>query len=922
MTSKARSFDLNQLIREAFSASDIEELQRIIARRLQDSLQADGAHLALWNEEESQLMPAVTVGRLNEQVLERCLYTRDDGPASRALREGKFVALSDIGCGDVEDPTPCNAAVILPLIARARPMGVVFISFENDNVPLDDDARTVTLAAEHAAFVLATSLAFERERRRTRELETVRRVNLSLTSKLNLQEVLERILEHALELVTADDAHIFLYDGKALTFGSARWAGDVPGVPFSELRQGGLTYTVARRGERIVIPDVDQHPIYDDWKWGGAIVGLPLKIGERVVGVMNVALTKPHHFDPDELRALELIADQAAVAIENARLFEESETGRARVELLYKLAQDLASTLNPQEILRSALARLCNDLGCLSSEAFRYDPGSDTLRVRASYRKDAAPQEELSVKLDIELGEGWIGRAASERKAQVMEDVEHEPLWSRLAGALPDVRSAVCAPVTSGEELWGVIAVFHADPSGLRKDHVGLLEAVAHQLGLALSNAMRYQQIERRLAELNALRQVAQVVNRRLEMRPLLEEVVRQLGDVLGYPVVEIYLVDEEELLLGAALGGPMDEDSRHPLSAGIIGRAVRNNHVEYVPDVDKDGDYVQAWSKTQSEIAVPLCKEDVVIGVLNVESPVRGGLTEDDVRLLTHLADHISIAVENAALYERLQQHADHLEATVKERTAALAEALEQAQEADKLKTQFVSDVSHELRTPLSNILLYLELLASGKKDKFEAYLETLSRETDRLIGLIEDLLAISRLDTGDASPEFRLVDLNRMARSLVEDRKRLFSERELKVDMALQEKLPQVRGDENMLVQVVANLMTNAMHYTPSGGWVTLSTGTRRADGKSWVTLTVADTGLGIPKEEQGRLFERFFRGSASRQTTTPGTGLGLAICKEIMDRHAGKITVDSQEGQGSAFTIWLPSHEDVKSDPDRKT
>jgi signal transduction histidine kinase len=725
-----------------------------------------------------------------------------------------------------------------------------------------------------------------------------------------LQEVLEDILTHALDLVAADDAHIFLFDGEVLSFGSARWLGGEATEPFSTPRENGITYTVARQGERLVIPSVNEHPLYVEWPWGGAIVGLPLKIGQRVVGVMNVAFDQPHEFDEDELRALELIGDQAAIAIENARLYEQSEAERNRVELLYNLAQDLASTLDPQEILRSALFRLSTDLGGLSSEAFILVPGSKRLRVRASYRQDGVTVDQLNAQLDLKLGKGFIGRSASERKVAVLEDVQRERDWRAMKKVFPEVRSAICAPVQSGTDLWGVITVFHGQTAGLRQDHAELLEAIAHQLSLALSNAVRYQQAERRLAELNAMQQVAQVVNRRLEMQPLLEEVVRQLGEVLGYPVVEIYLVDEDELVLGAALGGLMDESSRHPLSAGVVGRAVRTSQVEYVPDVAQDPDYVAAWPKTQSEIAVPLRVEEVIIGVLNVESPVRRGLTEDDVRLLTLLADHIAIAVENAALYERLQQHAEHLEKTIQERTAALEEALVQAQEADMLKTQFVSDVSHELRTPLSNILLYLELLSSGKREKFETYLETLSRETDRLIGLIEDLLAISRLDTGTVSPELKLVDLNHLARSLVEDRKRLFKERDLQVDMALQEKLPPVMGDESMLVQVVANLLTNAMHYTPSGGWVTLSTGAHNVDGKCWETLTVADTGLGIPKDEQKRIFERFFRGSASRLTTTPGTGLGLAICKEIMDRHQGKITLESQEGQGSAFTIWLPA------------
>lgn len=903
-------FDLDPYLREIFNMTSLEELAPSIARWLGEFLHADGAYLALYDEGRKRFVPAASVGHLNERVLDWGFNAHSASPAAAALRAGTLKSLKDIDAQLDYDPSPTNAAIFLPLLARKQPLGVLLLSFKQRQLIQPEALEVAQALAKQASFALAAMIAIERDHKRMRELESVRRASLSLTSRLDLQDVLEGILIHALDLVAADDAHIFLFDGQVLSFGSARWQGREGTEPFSSPREHGITYTVARQGERLVIPSVNEHPLYEDWPWGGAIVALPLKIGERVVGVMNVAFDEPHDFDEDELRALELIGDQAAVAIENARLYEQSEGERKRVELLYDLAQDLASTLDPEEILRLALTRLCEDLGGMSSEAFVLDPQSNKLSIRTSYRRDGQTVGQPGKQLDLELGHGFIGGAGSKRKTSVLEDVREETGWRPLEEVYPEVRSAICAPVISGGDLWGVITVFHGRVGGLRQDHVELLEAVAHQLSLALSNAKRYQQVERRLAELNAMRQVAQVVNRRLEMQPLLEEVVRQLGDVLGYPVVEIYLVEEEELILGAALGGLMDEASRHPLSAGIIGRSVRTSQVEYVPDVRQDSDYVAAWPKTKSEIAVPLRVEEVVIGVLNVESPVLHGLTEDDVRLLTLLADHIAIAVENAALYLRLQQHAEHLEKTIQERTAALAEALEQAQEADKIKTQFVSDVSHELRTPLSNILLYLELLSSGNKEKFETYLATLSRETDRLIGLIEDLLAISRLDTGTVSPELKPLHLNRLARSLVEDRKRLFKQQDLQVDMALQERLPPVAADESMLVQVVANLLTNAMHYTPAGGWVTVSTGAHKVDGVCWETLTVADTGLGIPKEEQKRIFERFFRGAASRRTTTPGTGLGLAICKEIIDRHEGRITLESQEGQGSAFTIWLPT------------
>jgi len=298
------------------------------------------------------------------------------------------------------------------------------------------------------------------------------------------------------------------------------------------------------------------------------------------------------------------------------------------------------------------------------------------------------------------------------------------------------------------------------------------------------------------------------------------------------------------------------------------------------------------------------------VIGVLNIESPDLRAFTEEDVRLLSLLADQLSIAVENAALYERLRQHAASLEETVYARTAELAEALEQARAAEQLKSQFVSDVSHELRTPLSNIRLYLDLMRRGKVERYENYLRTLNRETDRLVVLIEDLLAISRIDAGSVVPYPVPLDLNVLARGLVEDRRRLFADRGLDLEVALDSRLPKVSADERMISQVVANLMTNALNYTPAGGRIRLRTQVDRDEGdQSWVVLSIADDGLGIDQDEQEHIFERFFRGKASRKMGTPGTGLGLSICKEVIERHGGRITLQSAPQHGSTFYVWLP-------------
>jgi GAF domain-containing protein len=909
---------INDFARAAMSKTNLDEMVKFIEEYMGDLINADGCFVSLWDEQLQTPIPSGSFGSLQEDYLRVSALPGETTLTQSALEFGKPLLISDISNSPYLTPRmaeilPLSSVLAMPLIVMDQWLGAALIYFEKPHEFNHEEIAICEQVVGLVALALAKMRALEGERMRSRELEALRQASLSVTSRLELQPVLKAILTHTLKLVSADDAHIFLYDGDRLTFGAVKWAGDIERAPFSEPREDGITYSVARNGKRIIISDVDKHPFFQDWQWGGAIIGLPLKIGERVVGVMNVAFGIPHEFMEAELRALELLADQASIAIENARLFERSEAERRNVQLLYNVAQAVDSTLDPEEILRRAISLATKTLGGIYGVAFLSELGSDRLRVRASAREDGIPVQELDARIDMRLDKGLIGWVATNAEAALVSDVTTDERWLTIPGVDEDVRSAICTPILEGEKAVGVMGVFHRMKDALQQEHLDLLVAVSHQVGLALSNASRYQQIERRVTELSVLSQVAQVVNRRLEMQPLLEEIVHQVGEVLGYPVVEIYLVEEQDLVLGASLG-LNDEAVRLPLTQGVIGRVVQTNRPAYVPDVSQDPDYQPAWPKCRSEIAIPLSKENVAIGVLNVESPILNGLTEEDARLLSLLARNISIAIENAALYERLRQHAEELEYTVAKRTTELADALEQAREADRLKTLFVSDVSHELRTPLSNILLYLELISRGDPDRFETYLETLTRETNRLIALIEDLLAVSSMDAGTITPVPSLIDLNLLTQGLVEDRRKLFAEKELWVDCEMYEDLPVVRADERMLSQVVANLMTNALHYTPAGGRIIIYTALQDNWDKQWVTLTVEDTGLGISIEEQGLLFKRFFRGAASRQMGTPGTGLGLAICKEIIESHGGKITMKSQVGQGSAFTIWLPLDETV--------
>lgn len=907
--------ELNALTQVILRASDLPGLLEEVTLQLAGSTGASGGYACVWDQSESVPRLMFESGDPPDLFDQWELAPAGPGFSRRALSQGEPVVITrgDDGFHPIRSEGTdrrVEAALIIPLQVEDLWLGSIVLAMETTrSIP---EARKLYFEQVSGQLSLAVSKvqALEGERRRSNELEGLRRASLGLTSNLDLETVLDSILESTLDLVEADDAHIFLFDEEELIFGAARWANDEDAEPYPNPRQNGLTYSVARSGEPIVIPRVDEHPIYAEWQWGGAIAGLPLKIGERVVGVMNIALMHEHEFDEAELRGLRLLADQAAVMIQNARLFERVVRERRNVELVYEVAQELAISFDQDEILTRALASTVEHLSAHSGEIFLLDEDGDHLRLKASSRRDGLKLLEEDEPFNLQVGRGLIGWIAEHRESVLVEDVESDDRWMTFEGIDEDVRTALGTPLISGGTLLGVMGVFQTSAGAFRLDHLHLLDAIARQVSLALSNAQRYEALERRIAEMSVVREVIQVVNQRLEMESLLEEVVHQVGEVVGYPVVEVYLVEGAHLKLGAAHGGPMDMDTRYLITDGVLGRVARSGEPAFLPDVRDDPDYIEGWADTCSEIAVPLRKGDVIVGVINVESPSPYGLNEDDLRLLNVLADQISIAIENAALYDRLREHADALELMVAERTAELAEALNKAQEADQLKTAFVSDVSHELRTPLSNIRLYLDLLRRGPETRFEGYMQTLDRETNRLVALIEDLLAISSLDAGTATSNVKMLDLNKLAEGLAEDRSRLYSDRDLALDLDLEPDLPAVFADEKMISQVVANLMTNALNYTPQGGNVGVRTSHDTVDGELWSTLSVQDDGLGIPESELDRIFDRFFRGSISRQTGTPGTGLGLSICKEILERHNGRITVESKPGEGSTFKIWLPA------------
>ncbi|HHS97903.1 MAG TPA: PAS domain S-box protein [Chloroflexi bacterium] len=225
-----------------------------------------------------------------------------------------------------------------------------------------------------------------------------------------------------------------------------------------------------------------------------------------------------------------------------------------------------------------------------------------------------------------------------------------------------------------------------------------------------------------------------------------------------------------------------------------------------------------------------------------------------------------------------------------------------------DRMRSRFISNISHELRTPLATIKLYASLMRRQPAHWAE-HLKPLEREVDRLVELVEDILEFSRIDAGRVALSLEKTSLHRLAQSAVERHRVMAQEKGITLEQRPPEEEVVVEVDPERMREVLDNLMTNAIRYTPSGGRVTVSVGRKEAEDRMWAVVTVADTGIGIPEEELPFIFDRFFRGETPRRMQIPGTGLGLAIVKELVEMHGGWVTVESKEGEGSTFTVWLP-------------
>jgi K+-sensing histidine kinase KdpD len=412
-------------------------------------------------------------------------------------------------------------------------------------------------------------------------------------------------------------------------------------------------------------------------------------------------------------------------------------------------------------------------------------------------------------------------------------------------------------------------------------------ELLASQVAVALDNAYQHALQRRRLEELTALYQFAQCAHAALSSVEIVRQLLPIVKERLNYASGTIWLRDEATgtLKLGAGDGPEgVGRTLRPPplaTRACLSGEPARAG-LEW-------GDTPARYEDEGSELAVPMVLKRRVVGVIHLDSRLAHAWSPTEERLLAALANHAALAIDNLHLLDETRK------------VAAL-------KELDRMKTELLSTVSHELRTPLGSIKGYATtLLTHGnklRKDEQREFLEIIDSEADRLRELIENLLDLSRLEAGVLRIDKEPARLASTAREVTRKVQLATPNHQLQLDWPADD--PLVNADQRRIYQVVQNLLTNAVKYSPDGGCIVLSARCERRD----LVVSIADQGLGMPSAELDKIFDRFHRVHGEMSRVIGGTGLGLAICKGLIDAHGGRIWAESEgEGKGSTFKFTLP-------------
>jgi PAS domain S-box-containing protein len=916
---------LYETTREMSSQRDTQTLLQTVVDRAAFLLNAAGGAIFLCDNDNSELELKVAYGY---QGFVGTKVSVEEGLVGQVAQMLQPMVVEDYRLWENRSPkydaVPITAKMAAPMLYGGDLVGVLVVYEVDTGTPIrrftKSEIEQMTFFAGSAAIAVRNMRLFDETKQRLVELELLYQASLSSVQIHSLHAVAQKIVD-ALEHLLNWRGSIWLVEDKRPVL-VAIGAMGLTGEPLKEVidRSNQTIYSfdtgiigwVCKNGRSLRTGNAKNNPHYIE-RWAGinSELCVPLKIGGKTIGCINVDSTSRDAFGEHDERLLNTLANQAAVGIENARLFEETQKRAIRQVALNAIISASARVgTSLDEILNIALEQTLKALNLdMGAIWISWSPRSiQRIVSRGSPPSINAMMANAVVSGDISLA-----------RTLVVNDWHNAKHGFASMFLAIGINSTIVVPLLSNDKHIGGLSVSSSVVQNWTIEEIALVEAIGREVGLAAERAKLFEETTNRINELEAVNKVSTSMRQAQSLEGMLPLLVDETLKALDTGTGGIWLYDLKKEKLVQMIGrGWCLKAAQLELDRGeeLLGSVLTTGDVYYSSDVATDPqasiEFRRIAPSGWSGICVPIRTEQVTIGVFMVFSLSPREFSGEEGRLLVTVTEMAGNAITRMRLNEQTLQHAAELETRVAARTAELQEALQKAQAADRLKSEFIANVNHELRTPLTNLILYYQMLRSQPAVKTEERLDVIGRELQRLRGLIEELLSLSRLDLGQVTFHITRCDLNGLIQTLVNDRQALAGAHNLTLQTELQANLEPVMLDEPTMIQAISNLLTNALNYTPEGGRVLVRTMTAATADEigTEVGVSVEDDGLGISTEDLPHLFERFYRGGTGQKSGAPGTGLGLAIVKQVVEGHHGRIVVGKGiDGKGAKFTIWLP-------------
>ncbi len=905
-----RTRELETLLEAAQATSytlDLEEVFGSVVRLALQALDMDDGAIMLYDNVEETLKVELDMNRQGDRnriTPSGTLYDLHNYPAkSRALRDGQIVVLrrDDPEVDEIEreemEASSETARMLVPLVVRDQAIGLL-------QIELQSQLRTFTHREIRMAQALGAqaATAIENARLSTQTAALVEQslvindISRTISSTMNTDDMIHIVREQIPSLTDAEEIYVALYNPETqdITFPLALKARkDIEMTPrklgndeFSfvirnrrPVAMGGDNPSAAevRRNLKIVT-DVDS----------SRFLGVPLMAGDQVAGVLAVRdtkLTRP--FGLNDNRILTTIAAQLGATLQNAQLFErvrnfaaelnqrvqertvELQEERDRLNSLYQITAELGRTLDTDRVLARALEMVTRAINADEGAVMLVDPQKGTLYTRSVYSTNALPTgngngngangnhdgDEPAVHPAEALANWLINR----ERSVLVDDLSQTDYWQTDGW-----HSAVAVVLETNEDVQGVMVFLGRSTAQFTDPHLKLVTAAANQVSAAVNNADLYNLIREQNDRMAVLLRTEQ---EEAEKNSAILEGIADgvlLADASG--VVMLFNSAAEQIL-----GLPSEYALGQPLSriAGAYGGTS-----QWVPTLD-------AW-------------------VMNPRRDAQAEL----------LIDRLEVGSRVVSVHASPVYNGDEFLGTV-----SVFRDVTRDVEVDRMKSEFISNVSHELRTPMTSIKGYADLLMGGAggdvTDNQKRFLGTIKNNADRLADLVNDLLNISRIDSGRDRLKLEDVRIGEVAKQVVSSLqgREQFEAKHLDVIINIDANLPTVRADHLKLVQILSNLVDNAFNYTYPGGKIEVAAQIR-PDHPEDMLISVKDTGIGIPESFRSRVWNRFERYEEHALVMdVAGTGLGLSITKTLVEMHDGTVWFESEENKGTTFYVSLP-------------